>query len=147
MGRETTPSNVGHLLSKCMHDEDGKFGLRVTNVRGDKWTSYGDGILLHEKSTDNLKLVTEAVRLSIDQVYEAYRRPTKTLETTVVTDLIPFVDQEEENTQSLFQVKDGKLCRRSSVNNLQDHRTVTSWWAATTFFQTLDVKNVLSSSL
>ena len=130
-----------------MHDEDGKFGLRVTNVRGDKWTSYGDGILLHEKSTDNLKLVTEAVRLSIDQVYEAYRRPTKTLETTVVTDLIPFVDQEEENTQSLFQVKDGKLCRRSSVNNLQDHRTVTSWWAATTFFQTLDVKNVLSSSL
>ena len=130
-----------------MHDEDGKFGLRVTNVRGDKWTSYGDGILLHEKSTDNLKLVTEAVRLSIDQVYEAYRRPTKTLETTVVTDLIPFVDQEEENTQSLFQVKDGKLCRRSSVNNLQDHRTVTSWWAATTFFQTLDVKNVLSSCL
>ena len=130
-----------------MHDEDGKFGLRVTNVRGDKWTSYGDGILLHEKSTDNLKLVTEAVRLSIDQVYEAYRRPTKTLETTVVTDLIPFVDQEEENTQSLFQVKDGKLCRRSSVNNLQDHRTVTSWWAATTFFQTLAVKNVLSSSL
>ena len=147
MGKETTPSNVGHLLSKYMHDEDGKFGLRVTNVRGDKWTSYGDGILLHEKSTDNLKLVTEAVRLSIDQVYEAYRRPTKTLETTVVTDLIPFVDQEEENTQSLFQVKDGKLCRRSSVNNLQDHRTVTSWWAATTFFQTLDVKNVLSSSL
>ena len=147
MGKETTPSNVGHLLSKYMHDEDGKFGLRVTNVRGDKWTSYGDGILLHEKSTDNLKLVTEAVRLSIDQVYEAYRRPTKTLETTVVTDLIPFVDQEEENTQSLFQVKDGKLCRRSSVNNLQDHRTVTSWWAATTFFQTVDVKNVLSSSL
>ena len=147
MGKETTPSNVGHLLSKYMHDEDGKFGLRVTNVRGDKWTSYGDGILLHEKSKDNLKLVTEAVRLSVDQVYEAYRNPIKTLETAVVTDLIPFVDQEEENTQSLFQVKDGKLCRRSSVNNLQDHRTVTSWWAATTFFQTLDVKNVLSSSL
>ena len=134
MGKETTPNNVGHLPGKCMHDEDGKFGLRVTNVRGDKWTSYGDGILLHEKSKDNLKLVTEAVRLSIDQVYEAYRNPIKTLEITVVTDLIPLVDQEEENNHPLFQVKDGKLCRRSSVNDLQDRRTMTSWWGATTFF-------------
>ena len=147
LGKETTPSNVGHLLSKCMHDEDGEFGLRVTNVRGDKWTAYGDGTLLHEKSKDNLKLVTEAVQLSVDQVYEAYRNPTKTLETTVVTDLIPFVDQEEKNTHPLFQVKDGKLCRRSSVNNLQGHRTVTSWWGATTLFQTVDAKKVISSSL
>ena len=98
LGKETISSNVGHLLSKCMHDEDGKFGLRVTNVRGDKWTSYGDGILLHEKSKDNLRLVIDAVQLSVDQVYEAYRNPSKTLETTVVTDLIPFVDQEEKNT-------------------------------------------------
>ena len=69
--KETTPANVGDLLSKRMHDEDGEFGLRVTNVRADKWTSYGDGMLLHEKSKDNLKLVTEAVRLSVDQVYKA----------------------------------------------------------------------------
>ena len=135
LGKETTPSNVGHLLSKCMHDEDGKFGLRVTNVRGDKWTAYGDGTLLHEKSKDNLKLVTEAVQLSVDQVYEAYRNPTKTLETTVVTDLIPFVDQEEKNIHPLFQVKNGKLCRRYSVNDLHDHRTMTSWWGATTLFK------------
>ena len=143
LGKETTPNNFGHLLSKCMHDEDGKFGLRVTNVRGDKWTSYGDGILLHEQSKDNLKLVIEAVRLSVDQVYEAYRNPTKTLETTVVTDLIPFVDQEEKNTHPLFQVKDEKLCRRSSVNDPRNHRTMTSWWGAKTLFQTIDVKKIL----
>ena len=96
LGKETISSNVGHLLSKCMHDEDGKFGLRVTNVRGDKWTSYGDGILLHEKSKDNSRLVIEAVRLSVDQVYEAYRNLTKTLETTVVTDLIPLLTRERK---------------------------------------------------
>ena len=28
-----------------MHDENGKFGLRVTNIRGDKWIAYGDGML------------------------------------------------------------------------------------------------------
>ena len=143
LGKETISSNVGHLLSKCMHDEDGKFGLRVTNVRGDKWTSYGDGILLHEKSKDNLRLVIDAVQLSVDQVYEAYRNPSKTLETTVVTDLIPFVDQEEKNTNPLFRVKDEKLCRRFSVNDLHDDRTVTSWWGVTTLSQTVDVKKVL----
>ena len=126
-----------------MHDEDGKFALRVTNVRKDKWTSYGDGILLHENSKDNLKLVIEAVQLSVDQVYEAYRNPQKTLETTVVTDLIPFVDQDENNTHPLFQVKEEKLCRRSSVNDPHDHRTVTSWWGATTLLQTADVKKIL----
>ena len=147
LGNETTPTQVGHLLSKCMHDEDGEFGLRVTNVRGDKWTSYGDGMLLHEKSKDNLKLVTEAVRLSVDQVYEAYRNPTKPLETTVVTDLIPFVDQEEKNSHPLFQVKDEKLCRRSNLNDLHDHRMVTSWWETTTLLQTVVVKKSLSSCL
>ena len=147
LGKETTPTQVGHLLSKCMHDEDGEFGLRVTNVRGDKWTSYGDGMLLHEKSKDNLKLVTEAVRLSVDQVYEAYRNPTKTLETTVVTDLIPFVDQEERNSYPLFQVKDEKLCRRSNLNDLHDHRMVTNWWGTTTLLQIVVAKKSLSSCL
>ena len=31
-----------------MHDEDNKFGLRVTNKRGDKWIAYGDGMLLEK---------------------------------------------------------------------------------------------------
>ena len=44
-----TPSCIGDLLSKYMHDEDNKFGLRVTNVRGDKWIAYGDGMLLKKK--------------------------------------------------------------------------------------------------
>ena len=90
-----------------------------------------------------MRLVIEAVRLSVDQVYEAYRNLTKTLETTVVTDLIPFVDQEEKNTNALFRVKDEKLCRRFSVNDLHDDRTVTSWWGVTTLSQTVDVKKVL----
>ena len=65
-----------------------------------------------------------------------------------MTDLIPFVDQEEKNTHPLFKVtEDDKLCRRSSVNDLNDHRTVTSWWGSTTLFQTVDVKKILSSSL
>ena len=65
-----------------------------------------------------------------------------------MTDLIPFVDQEEKITYPLFKVDDKLvLCRRFSVNDPHDHRTVTSWWGATTLFQTVDVKKILSSSL
>ena len=120
-----------------MHDEDGASGLRVTNTRGDRWIAYGDGMLLDEKSKDNLKLVTEAVQRSVEQVHEAYCHPTKPLDTAVVTDLIPFVDQEEENSKPLFQVKDGQLHRRSRVRDIHDGKTVTNWWGMTTVLQTV----------
>ena len=115
-----------------MHDEDNKYGLRVTNKRGDKWIAYGDGMLLKEESRDNLKIVAEAVQRSVDQVYQAYTNPTKPLDPAVVTDLIPFVDQEERNNFPLFQLKDGKLHRRSDISDLQDKETITNWWGLTT---------------
>ena len=114
-----------------MHDEDNKFGLRVTNKRGDKWISYGDGMLLKEKSKDNLRIAVEAVQKSVNQVYEAYRSPRKALDPAVVIDLLPFVDQEEPNNTPLFQVKGGKLHRRSNVDDLQSKKTTTNWWGPT----------------
>ena len=132
LGEATTFEMDGHLLCKYMHDEDGKYGLRVTNARGDKWIAYGDGLLLEEKSKDNLELVSEAVKKSVDQVYEAYEHPTKLLDTKVVTDLIPFVDHEEKNNFPMFQVKDKKIHKRADINDLQDPKTVTDWWGLTT---------------
>lgn len=67
----------GDLLSKYMHDEDNKFGLRVTNRRGDKWIVYGDGQLLKDYNKDTLRLVTEATVKSVQQVLEASVHPTK----------------------------------------------------------------------
>ena len=43
-----TPAVIGDLLCKYMHDEDSKFGIRVTNVRGDTLVGYGDGRLMEE---------------------------------------------------------------------------------------------------
>ena len=45
-----TPGLIGDLLAKYMHDEDNRFGLRVTNARGDKWIAYGDGMLMKNRS-------------------------------------------------------------------------------------------------
>ena len=109
-----------------MHDEDGKFGLRVTNIRGDKWIAYGDGML--HKSEDNFKHVVEATQKSVNQVYEAYQDPNKVIDIAEVTNIIPFVDNEEKNNYPLFQVKpDGKLHRRSNINDLQDANTISNW--------------------
>ena len=113
LAKDTALGKDGQLLCKYMHDEDNKYGLRVTNTRGNKWIAYGDGMLFDKKSKDNLKFVTEAVQKSVDQVQEAYKNPTKILETAVVTDLIPFADQAEKNNYPLFQVKDGQLHRNS----------------------------------
>ena len=115
-----------------MHNEDNKYGLRVTNKRRDKWIAYGDGKLLNEESKDNLKSGVEAVQTSVNQVYEAYKQPEKTIDPTAVTDLMPFVDPDERNNSPLFQVKDGKLHRRSDISDLQDGKTVTNWWGPTT---------------
>ena len=140
LAKATALGKDGQLLCKYMHDEDNKYGLRVTNTRGNKWIAYGDGMLFDKKSKDNLKFVTEAVQKSVDQVNEAYKNPTKILETAVVTDLIPFVDQAEKNNYPLFQVKDGQLHRRSDISDLQDHKTVTNWWGPTTLAKLLAYK-------
>ena len=132
MGNGTKDTKVGHLLCKYMHDEDNKYGLRVTNKRGDKWIAYGDGRLLDEESRDNLKIAADAVQKSVNQVHDAYTNLSKTLDHAVVTDLIPFVDQDERNNSPLFQVKDGVLHRRSEISDLQDKETVTNWWGPTT---------------
>ena len=144
LGKATFLGKDGHLLSKRMHDEDGKYGLHLTNARGDQWTAYGDGMLLDEKSKDSLRLVTEAVRQSDNHVHEAYCHPTKPLDTAVVTDLIPFVDKEEENGYPLLQMKDGKLHRRKKVHDRYDCRTVTNWWGPTTVLESY-VPETLSS--
>ena len=99
-----------------MHDEDGKMGLRVANKRGDGWAAFGDGLLLNEENKQNLKFVIEAVGKSVDQVFEAYNYPSRDLNTAVVTDIIPILDEEGKNHAPLFQVKDGKVYSRSILN-------------------------------
>lgn len=119
LAKRIIPRNLGHCLSKHMHDEDGKMGLHVTNKRGDKWIVFGDGLLLNEDKKDNLKFVIEAVRKSVDQVFEAYNYPSKDLNTAVITDIIPSLEQEGKNHAPLFQVKDGKLYTRSILSFLK----------------------------
>ena len=110
-----------------MHDEDNKYGLRVTNKRGDKWIAYGDGMLLNEESEENQRIAIAAVQTSVHQVYEAFLHPERETCASRVTDYIPFVDPKEKNNYPMFLIKDGKLVRRTDLENLSDPRTTGDW--------------------
>ena len=68
------------------------------------------------KKKKNLKFVVEAVGKSVDQVFQAYNYPSRDLNTAVVTDIIPILDEESKNHALLFQVKDGKVYSRSMLS-------------------------------
>ena len=127
LAKKVTPTIVGDWLSRCMHDEDNKYGLRVTNKKGDKWIAYGDGMLLDDESEGNYRIAVAAVQSSVDHVYEAFLFPKKETSSSKVTDHIPFVDPEELNNYPMFQVKDGKLLRRADLENLSDPTTTSKW--------------------
>ena len=110
-----------------MHDEDNNYGIRVANKRGDKWTAYGDGMLLNEESEGNKRIAVDAVQASVNQVYDAFLYPEKVVDSSVVTDYMPFVDSKEKNNYPMFQVKDGKLLRRADLSNLSDPTTKSDW--------------------
>lgn len=111
-----------------MHDEDNKYGLRVTNKRGDKWIAYGDGMLLTDKSSTHYKMTIEAVQISVDEVYEAFEYFESTKGWTgKAAELIPFIDESERNNFPMFRVLDDEVVRRQDLENLSDPTSTRDW--------------------
>ncbi|CAB3991338.1 Hypothetical predicted protein, partial [Paramuricea clavata] len=123
-------SGLGDLLSKYMHDEDCRFGLRVKNKKGDKWNAYGDGYLIKTGDKDNFRLVVKAANTSAYQVIQAYQNPDREINVDDVLNLIPFVDPDAVNNTPLFQMKDGKLQVRVNLDDLQSKEISPNWTGA-----------------
>lgn len=132
LSRQVTPSLVGDYLCKYMHDEDNKYGLNVTNKRGEKWIAYGDGWLSDEQSRANYQMAVAAVQASVNHIFEAFEKPHETSSSDRVTDYIPFVDPNARNNSPMFQVKDGILVRRTDLENLRDFTTTSNWFGIET---------------
>ncbi|XP_028411157.1 uncharacterized protein LOC114533763 [Dendronephthya gigantea] len=124
--------NIGDYLSKFMHDEDCKYGLRVKNKKGKEWISYGDKYLMANGNKENLGIVNQAIQKSVLQVYEAFKNPASVINPNEVIDFVPFVNPAAVNNAPLFQMKQGQLLRRLSVKNLQDQQTKSDWWGVPT---------------
>ncbi|AMQ85453.1 hypothetical protein [Pseudomonas glycinae] len=135
MAAAVTPSDLGSLITRFMHDEDSKFGLKVRNGHGEQWRAFGDKRYFDATDADNRNQVNRAVQDSADEVYAAYSTgnvPTTFNALQRVPDLTAVLDP-ANNFSPLFRLQGNKVLRRKDVNNLNDTATVDDWWGWSTY--------------
>ncbi|WP_409318488.1 phospholipase, partial [Pseudomonas sp. KCJK9016] len=135
MAAVVTPSDLGSLITRFMHDEDSKFGLKVRNGHGEQWRAFGDKRYFDATDADNRNQVNQAVQDSADEVYAAYSSgsvPTTFNALQRLPDLTAVLDP-ANNFSPLFRLQGNKVLRRKDVNNLNDTATVDDWWGWSTY--------------
>jgi hypothetical protein len=147
-----TPSDLGSLITRFMHDEDSKFGLNVSNGNGDRWRAYGDKRYFDAIDSANRAQVNQAVQVSADEVFAAYLSGTAPSagSFTALKKLpdLQTVLNPAGNFSPLFKVEGNKVLRRKDVNNLNDTATVDDWWGWSTYLLLKDYEptGVLNSA-
>ncbi|MDR6606933.1 phospholipase [Pseudomonas synxantha] len=132
-----TPSDLGSLITRFMHDEDSKFGLNVRNGDGDQWRAYGDKRYFDAIDSINRMHVNQAVQASADEIFAAYLSgiapsPGNFAALKKLPDLQAALNP-VGNFSPLFKVEGSKVLRRKDVNNLNDTATVDDWWGWSTY--------------
>jgi hypothetical protein len=130
------PSVVGSLLSRCMHDEDSKNGLKVSNARGETWTAYGDKRLFDPRDKVNFAQVLQAVQVSCDEVYAAYVSGSSSASyeaLSYVPTIRPGTPVTRDNPSPLFTLGNGTVLCRNSLGDPQDYSWTQYWVGATTW--------------
>ena len=132
-----TPSDLGSLITRFMHDEDSKFGLNVHNGNGDQWRAYGDKRYFDAIDSANRVQVNQAVQLSADEIFAAYLSgvapvPDNFSALKKLPDLQAVLNP-AGNFSPLFKVEGNKVLRRKDVNNLNDTATIDDWWGWSTY--------------
>ena len=132
-----TPSDLGSLITRFMHDEDSKFGLNVRNARGEQWHAYGDKRYFDTVDQRNRQQVQRAVQSSADEIFACYQSGTPAAPASFAAlqglpDL-QAVSSPGANFSPLFVTQGDKVLRRSDVNNLNDSKTVDNWWGWSTY--------------
>ncbi|KAF5851002.1 hypothetical protein GGP41_010726 [Bipolaris sorokiniana] len=106
------------IASNIMHDEDGNLGLNVQNPAGEKWKIYGDTKLFDPANSNNLRICTEAIKVSVQEVHDAYKLRKVIDESQFgawkLAPILELVSSHPENHLPLLFVKsDGKIYKRN----------------------------------
>lgn len=104
-----------------MHDEDGDLGLHVQNPAGDRWKIYGDMKLFDPVNSENLRMCTKAIQVSVQEVYDAYRSGKVVDESKfgawTLAPILELISSDPENHSPLLFVKsDGRIYKRDSTS-------------------------------
>lgn len=148
---------VAGILTNAMHDEDNKYGLHVTNKRGDKWIAYGDKRYSDNVNATNRMMIQEALQRSSDEIKDAFlegKIVSYNVEEVVidVKQLINIDDYVNDAARTIpmfaYNQQEDNVYRRSDINNLHpeskqlpfnwsymmDHG-LAGWWGLTTLFE------------
>lgn len=128
-----------NLCAKGMHDEDCKYGLRVSNDLGETWRAYGDKRYFDTVNLFNRSLVNIAAQASADEVFNAFltgdqpQDPIPYMALRMAPNLAQVQDYQGNplnNFAPLFVLTDaGKVQCRSSRNDLNAHSWTSVWTA------------------
>ena len=154
----TAEGLVAGILTNAMHDEDNKYGLHVTNKRGDKWIAYGDKRYSDDVNATNRMMIQEALQRSSNEIRDAFldgKIVSHNVEEVIidVKQLININDYVNDVTKTIpmfaYNQQEDNVYRRIDINNLHpqskqlpfnwnhmtDHGGLTGWWGLTTLFE------------
>ena len=146
--QSTFPDLTGHKLCNKMHDEDNEHGLWVTSKKAQRegassWIAYGDKMLHHTACSKNFEYARKAFQTAINEVFRASQieEPIMRVDSSEVFDFIPYIDPKEKNNTPMFQIraKDGKICRRKEIKDLQCGQEPIDDWTALGTLGALDL--------
>ncbi|WP_414154836.1 phospholipase [Pseudomonas sp. BNK-43-a] len=141
-----TPSDIGSLVSRFMHDEDSKYGLRVRNAEGEQWRAYGDKRYFDSVDVANRRQVGRAVQRSADEVFQAFDKGQATSpEQYAALRLTPDLQAAEQdlvpgNFAPLYRQQGSTVQRRKNVADLNDRQYTSDWWGWSTYLLLKDYK-------
>jgi len=133
------PALAANLCAKAMHDEDSKFGLRVTSASNPVWVAYGDGHFFDTRNLQNRAYAVAAVQASADEIFNVFRtgQIPSDPSTYAALALAPNIDEQLDplndpmgNFAPLFITYDGSANLRTYPNSLQTHAWTSGWTAS-----------------
>lgn len=132
-----TPTVVGSLLVKYMHDEENKYGLHVHNLNGDKWIAYGDKQYFEDKTSTHRTMHESALQMSANEIFNVYQSGIMPNNNTVLH-LIPEPDENLNGSNidisPLFywDTDTNQVLRRTNISDLFDKNWTNNWWGWST---------------
>jgi hypothetical protein len=146
ISEHVTPSDIGNVLMKYMHDEDGD-GLNVHNAAGQRWRAYGDEYYFEPVMETHRKHLTAALQLSADEIFTAYQSGVQS-DNAAMLATIPQPDatgdQCGEDIAAMFRWDDKskKLLRRIDLDNARVCSWTTNWFGWSTALKLASIKGL-----
>lgn len=130
---------LGGVAGNYMHNEDGDFGLIVTNSSGKYWIAYGDDYYFSPENAAHRHIINKILQKSADEVYDAFDKGYNTDPYSLAlyalvpkpipagqTVDVPLVGKVTQSSP-LFKVIGNQVWERKDVNNRFDNEWVQNW--------------------